>query len=117
MCLFFFVVFFLMSRRPPRSTQSRSSAASDVYKRQATRKPMPDDLVPQVPLIKDVVRGFSICVLEKQGTEADDLIGTLTIRAGDKGWRTVIISGDKDLLQLVNAVSYTHLTLPPIYSV
>jgi DNA polymerase-1 len=68
----------------------------------ATRKPMPDDLVPQVPLIKDVVRGFSICVLEKQGTEADDLIGTLTIRAGDKGWRTVIISGDKDLLQLVN---------------
>ena len=68
----------------------------------ATRKPMPDDLVPQVPLIKDVVRGFSVCVLEKQGTEADDLIGTLTVRAGEKGWRTVIISGDKDLLQLVN---------------
>jgi len=34
----------------------------------ATRKPMPDDLIPQVPFIKDVIHGFSICVLEKQGT-------------------------------------------------
>ncbi|HNZ65395.1 MAG TPA: DNA polymerase I [Smithella sp.] len=68
----------------------------------ATRKPMPDDLVPQIPYIKDVVRGFSICVLEKQGIEADDLIGTLTVRASQKGWRTAIISGDKDLMQLVD---------------
>lgn len=68
----------------------------------ATRKPMPDDLIPQIPFIKDVVRGFSICVLEKQGTEADDLIGTLAVRASQKGWRTVIISGDKDLMQLVD---------------
>ncbi len=68
----------------------------------ATRKPMPDDLVPQIPFIKDVVRGFSICVLEKQGTEADDIIGTLTVRAQEKGWRTAIISGDKDLMQLVD---------------
>ena len=67
----------------------------------ATRKPMPDDLVPQIPYIKDVVRGFSIPVLEKQGVEADDLIGTLTVRASQKGWRTAIISGDKDLMQLV----------------
>ncbi len=67
----------------------------------ATRKPMPEDLIPQIPFIKDVVRGFSICVLEKQGTEADDLIGTLTVRASEKGWRTAIISGDKDLMQLV----------------
>ena len=68
----------------------------------ATRKPMPDDLIPQIPFIKDVVRGFSICVLEKQGTEADDIIGTLTVRASEKGWRTAIISGDKDLMQLVD---------------
>lgn len=68
----------------------------------ATRKPMPDDLIPQIPFIKDVVRGFSICVLEKQGVEADDIIGTLTVRAGKKGWRTAIISGDKDLMQLVD---------------
>ncbi|MBN1365567.1 MAG: DNA polymerase I [Syntrophaceae bacterium] len=68
----------------------------------ATRKPMPDDLTPQIPFIKDIVRGFSICILEKQGTEADDIIGTLTVRANKKGWRTVIISGDKDLMQLVD---------------
>jgi len=68
----------------------------------ATRKPMPDDLIPQIPFIKNVVRGFSICVLEKQGTEADDIIGTLTVRANQKGWKTAIISGDKDLMQLIN---------------
>ncbi len=68
----------------------------------ATRKPMPDDLIPQVPFIKDVIRGFSICVLEKQGTEADDLIGTLAVAARQKGWRTVMISGDKDLMQLID---------------
>ena len=68
----------------------------------ATRKPMPDDLIPQIPFIKEVVRGFSVSVLEKQGVEADDLIGTLTGQAVEKGWRTVIISGDKDLMQLVD---------------
>jgi DNA polymerase-1 len=68
----------------------------------ATRKPMPDDLIPQIPFIKEVVRGFSVSVLEKQGVEADDLIGTLTGQAVKKGWRTMIISGDKDLMQLVD---------------
>ena len=68
----------------------------------ATRKPMPDDLIPQVPFIKEVVRGFSVCLLEKQGIEADDLIGTLTVQAAEKGWRTAIISGDKDLMQLIS---------------
>jgi DNA polymerase-1 len=67
----------------------------------ATRKPMPEDLVVQVPLIKEVIRGFSIAVLEKQGTEADDLIGTLVAEARKKKWRAVMISGDKDLMQLI----------------
>lgn len=67
----------------------------------ATRKPMPDDLIPQVPRIKEVIRAFSVSILEKQGIEADDLIGALTVRAAEKGWRTVIVSGDKDLMQLV----------------
>ncbi|MDD3250677.1 MAG: DNA polymerase I [Smithella sp.] len=67
----------------------------------ATRKPMPEDLIAQVPLIKDVVRGFSIAILEKQGTEADDLIGTLVAEARKKKWRAVMISGDKDLMQLI----------------
>jgi len=68
----------------------------------ATRKPMPDDLKPQIPFIKDIVRGLSISVLEKQGVEADDVIGTLAQQASKRGWRTAVISGDKDLMQLVD---------------
>src|SRR4030042_4561465 len=68
----------------------------------ATRKPMPDDLRPQIPFIKDIIRGFSISVLEKQGTEADDIIGVLAHQASKNGWRTAIVSGDKDLMQLVD---------------
>ena len=55
----------------------------DNYK--ATRKPMPDDLIPLIPSIKDVVRAFSICILEKQGIEADDIIGALTVQASRRG--------------------------------
>ncbi|MDP2855166.1 MAG: DNA polymerase I [Smithellaceae bacterium] len=84
----------------------------------ATRKPMPDDLIPQIPSIKDVVRGFSICLLEKQGIEADDLIGVLTVRASEKGWRTAIISGDKDLMQLVSdSVTMVDTMKDKIYDV
>ncbi|MEN6373421.1 MAG: DNA polymerase I [Smithella sp.] len=68
----------------------------------ATRKPMPDDLIPQIPFIKDVVRGLSITILEKQGIEADDIIGTLAAKASGLGWKTVLISGDKDLMQLID---------------
>ncbi len=68
----------------------------------ATRKPMPDDLIPQIPFIKEVVRGLSITVLEKQGIEADDIIGTLTDDASRLGWKTILVSGDKDLMQLID---------------
>lgn len=68
----------------------------------ATRKPMPDDLSPQIPFIKEVVRGLSVTILEKQGIEADDIIGTLADKANCLGWKTVIVSGDKDLMQLVD---------------
>lgn len=68
----------------------------------ATRKPMPDELIPQIPFIKDVVRGLSVAVVERQGIEADDIIGTLAVRASNLGWKTVIVSGDKDLMQLID---------------
>ncbi|MDI6776901.1 MAG: DNA polymerase I [Syntrophales bacterium] len=68
----------------------------------ATRKATPDVLVSQIPFIKDVVRGFSIPVLEKEGIEADDIIGTLAKTHAGTGMKTVIVSGDKDLLQLVS---------------
>ncbi len=74
--------------------------AYDQYK--ANRSAMPDDLRPQIPHIKDVVRGFSMVVIEKQGIEADDIIGTLVKRYSQPGIKVVIASGDKDLMQLVS---------------
>ena len=68
----------------------------------ATRKATPDTLIPQIPYIKDIVRGFSIPVLECQGIEADDIIGTLARRCAGMNMKVVIVSGDKDLMQLVS---------------
>jgi DNA polymerase-1 len=73
--------------------------AYDGYK--ATRKATPEALIPQIACIKDVVRGFSIPVLEKQGIEADDIIGSLAKKYAAEGLKMVIVSGDKDMMQLV----------------
>lgn len=73
--------------------------AFEAYK--ATRKPMPEPLRPQIEYIKNIVRGFSIPVLEREGTEADDIIGTLAQRFAGKDLKVVVVSGDKDLMQLV----------------
>ncbi len=74
--------------------------AFDDYK--ATRKATPDALVPQIPRIKEIVRGFSIPVLECRGIEADDIIGTLARRYSEKGMKIRIVSGDKDMMQLIS---------------
>jgi DNA polymerase I len=74
--------------------------AYDLYK--ANRKATPDTLVPQIPYVKDVVRALSIPVIEMQGIEADDIIGTLAVRCASLGKKVVIVSGDKDLMQLVS---------------
>lgn len=73
--------------------------AFDQYK--ATRKATPETLIPQISCIKEIVRGFSIPVLEQQGIEADDIIGTLAKRHAGKEIKVVIVSGDKDMMQLV----------------
>lgn len=72
----------------------------DQYK--AHRLPMPDALIPQFPVIKDLIRAYAIPILEKEGLEADDIIGTLAKRFAAQGMKTVIVSGDKDLMQLVS---------------
>ncbi len=72
----------------------------DQYK--ANRKPAPDGLVMQIPHVKDVIRAFSIPVVEMQGVEADDIIGTLARKYSSQGAKVVIVSGDKDLMQLVS---------------
>lgn len=66
------------------------------------RPAMPDDLSSQMPLIKEVVSGYGIKILEKEGFEADDVIATLSRKAKAKGMRTVIVTSDKDILQLVD---------------
>ncbi|MCK9390436.1 MAG: DNA polymerase I [Syntrophales bacterium] len=73
--------------------------AYELYK--ATRRAMPETLIPQIPYIKDMIRGFSIPVLEKPGIEADDIIGTLARRYSEQDMKVFIVSGDKDMMQLV----------------
>jgi DNA polymerase-1 len=65
------------------------------------RKPMPDELADQMPIIKDVVRGYNIPVFELQGYEADDILATITKRAVAGGYEVFIVTGDKDMLQLI----------------
>jgi len=67
----------------------------------ANRPPMPEDLAMQIPYIKEVTKGFNLPVIEKTGYEADDLIGTLARLAEAAGYTVVMVTGDKDFVQLV----------------
>lgn len=67
----------------------------------ATRKAIPEAIIPQIPYVKEIVRAFGIPVLEQGGIEADDIIGTLAATYANQDLSVVIVSGDKDLLQLV----------------
>ena len=68
----------------------------------ATRAAPPDDLYPQLPRLQEIVKAFNIPQLEKDGYEADDLLGTLTFNAEkEEDLKIIILTGDKDALQLV----------------
>ncbi len=67
----------------------------------ANRPPMPKDMAEQIPFIHRVVEGFRIPLIQKTGFEADDLIGTLSERALSEGFAVVMVTGDKDFVQLV----------------
>ncbi|MBX6395254.1 MAG: DNA polymerase I, partial [Alicyclobacillaceae bacterium] len=68
-----------------------------------TRDKTPDELSEQFPLARDMLAAMGIPVVEQDGYEADDLIGTLSREAEEAGIEVVVVSGDKDLLQLVSA--------------
>lgn len=68
----------------------------------AHRPEMPDNLKPQIPYIKEFVRAFNIPVLELEGYEADDIIGTISKQMKEKDVEVIIIAADKDMLQLID---------------
>ena len=80
----------------------------DGYK--AQRKGMPDDLAAQMEPLKEILRAMNVCILEKEGYEADDIIGTLAAYATVNGYECYIVSGDRDDFQLVSDT--TTLLLP-----
>ena len=72
----------------------------EAYK--GTRKPMPEELREQVPLMKEVLRAMHVEILEKEGFEADDVLGTLARKAEAEGIEVALVSGDRDLLQIAS---------------
>ena len=68
----------------------------------ATRGPAPEDLTPQFPLVRRVLEAMRVPAIGFSGYEADDVIATLARRARAQGWEVVIVTGDKDLMQLVD---------------
>ena len=68
----------------------------------ATRHAMPEELAEQMPIIKDILKKMNITIIEKEGYEADDILGTLSKRAEKEGMEVTIVSGDRDTFQLAS---------------
>ena len=82
----------------------------EAYK--GTRHPMPEELAMQLPVMKDVLRAMRTPIFECEGWEADDVIGTIGKRCGSAGWDCVIVTGDRDSLQLID----DHVTVKLVSS-
>ena len=81
----------------------------DGYK--ATRHGMPEELAMQMPVMKDVLRAMNIPIYECQGWEADDVIGTVGRICSGNGWECVIVTGDRDSLQLIDENVHVKLVI------
>ncbi len=76
----------------------------EMYKEyKANRAEMPGDLEPQIPYIINLVKAFNIVSIQQEGFEADDVIGTISKKAEKKGFKVTIVSGDKDMMQLISS--------------
>jgi DNA polymerase-1 len=82
-------------------TQKFETVETGGYK--ANREAMPPDLAQQVPYVRRALEAFRIPILEAEGFEADDVIGTLACKAAEAGHPVFVVSNDKDMMQLVNA--------------
>jgi len=82
---------------------SRHTFRTDEYPDyKGTRAKSPDEFKGQVPLIKEVLEAMHITMFEKDGFEADDILGTLATQAESQGFEVLICSGDRDAFQLVS---------------
>ena len=81
----------------------------DGYK--ANRHGMPEELTMQMPVMKDVLRAMNIPIYECQGWEADDVIGTVGSICSNNGWECVIVTGDRDSLQLIDENVHVKLVI------
>ncbi len=81
----------------------------DGYK--ANRHGMPEELAQQMPIMKDVLRAMNIPIYECQGWEADDVIGTIGKICSNNGWECVIVTGDRDSLQLIDENVHVKLVI------
>ena len=81
----------------------------DGYK--ANRHGMPEELAQQMPVMKDVLRAMNIPIYECQGWEADDVIGTVGKICSNNGWECVIVTGDRDSLQLIDENVHVKLVI------
>ena len=75
-----------------------------------TRQTMPPELGPQFGMVKDILRALSIKTIDKEGYEADDIIGTMSKRAEKAGVESILLTGDRDYFQLVSDLTTVHYT-------
>ena len=76
----------------------------------AQRKPMPTELRTQLPILKELLQTMQISIFEIEGYEADDIIGTMVRKAEKAGMESIIVTGDRDALQLVTNHTKVWLT-------
>ena len=80
----------------------------DGYK--AGRAPTPPELISQFDTIKEILKKMNITIIECEGYEADDILGTLSSKAHENGYSSLLVTGDKDALQLINDSTHVILT-------
>ena len=83
----------------------------------AHRKKMPDELINQIPLIREIINNYNIAICLKEGYEADDVIGTLAKEAEKRNCDTIIVTGDKDAFQLISSHTKIMTTIKGVTEV
>jgi len=81
------------------------------------RPKMPEELCSQIPLVQEVIQGYNIRICSREGYEADDIIGTLVKEAERRNFQTLIVTGDKDALQLISPLTRVMNTIKGVSEV